>query len=159
MSNPAYLWLTDENGSPIVGASQVMGREGAIELKFFTHNLNIPTDGNTGRLTGTRIHSPIMIQKEADRTTPFLYKALTHNATLKFAVIKKYSISEAGKEVEYFNTLLEKVKIISITPDLYPDASTNTHLETVLLRYEKITWKYCDGNIIHTDQWNEFARY
>ncbi|HHE0135711.1 type VI secretion system tube protein Hcp, partial [Klebsiella pneumoniae] len=22
-------------------------------------------------------------------------------------------------------------------------------------RYEKITWKHCDGNIIFTDAWNE----
>ena len=32
MSIPAYLWLTDENGSPIVGGSLVTGREGAIAL-------------------------------------------------------------------------------------------------------------------------------
>ena len=159
MSNPSYLWLTDENGSPIVGSSQVNGRIGAIELKFFTHNLNIPSDGNTGRLTGTRIHAPIMFQKEVDRTTPFLYKAITHNSRLKSAIIKNYFINDAGREVEYFNTIMENVKIVSITPDLYPEASTQTHLETILLRYEKITWKYCEGNIIHADQWNEFARY
>lgn len=29
--------------------SLVSGREGAIELKSFTHNVNIPVDGNTGR--------------------------------------------------------------------------------------------------------------
>ena len=69
MSNPAYLWLTDENGSPMVGPSLVSGREGAIELKSFTHNVNIPIDGNTGKLTGTRIHMPIMFQKEFDRVT------------------------------------------------------------------------------------------
>ncbi|MBK0560709.1 type VI secretion system tube protein Hcp, partial [Klebsiella pneumoniae] len=33
MSNPAYLWLTDTNGSPITGSSLVTGRIGAIELK------------------------------------------------------------------------------------------------------------------------------
>jgi type VI secretion system secreted protein Hcp len=159
MSNPAYLWLTDENGSPIVGSSLVNGRVGAIELKSLTHNVNIPADGHTGRLTGTRIHTPIMFQKEADRTTPFLYKALTTNAKLKSAVIKNYSINEAGIEVEYFNTIMENAKILSITPDVYPGASTKTHLETILLCYEKITWKYCDGNIIHTDQWNNLATY
>lgn len=30
MSNPAYLWLTDANGSPVMGSSQVAGRIGAI---------------------------------------------------------------------------------------------------------------------------------
>ncbi|BDS19293.1 hypothetical protein KAM546c_05540 [Enterobacter roggenkampii] len=28
------------------------------------------------------------------------------------------------------------------------------HLELVLLRYEKITWHYRDGNVIHTDDWD-----
>ncbi|MFH7191189.1 type VI secretion system tube protein Hcp, partial [Klebsiella pneumoniae] len=28
MSNPAYLWLTDTNGSPITGSSLVTGRIG-----------------------------------------------------------------------------------------------------------------------------------
>ena len=53
MSNPAYLWITDENNSPIVGNSLVSGRVGAIELKSFTHNVNIPTNNHTGKLTGT----------------------------------------------------------------------------------------------------------
>ncbi|NMP29358.1 hypothetical protein GW590_21130 [Rahnella sp. SAP-1] len=29
------------------------------------------------------------------------------------------------------------------------------HIEQIELRYEKITWTYKDGNIIHSDSWNE----
>ncbi|ATA22106.1 type VI secretion system secreted protein Hcp [Gibbsiella quercinecans] len=154
MSNPAYLWLTDTNGSPVVGGSLVADRIGAIELKSFTHNVCIPTDSSTGRLTGTRVHAPIMFQKEFDRVTPILYKTLSEGATLKSATIKMYSVSEAGLETEYFNIILDNVKITSITPDLYPGAASGTHLETILLRYESITWKHCDGNIIYKDSWN-----
>ncbi|HHA1465192.1 TPA: Hcp family type VI secretion system effector [Enterobacter hormaechei subsp. xiangfangensis] len=154
MSNPAYMWLTDENGSPMIGSSLVSGRIGAIELKSLTHNVNIPADSNTGRLTGTRIHAPIMFQKEFDRVTPLLYKALATGATLKSAMIKMYIINEAGIESEYFNIFLENVKITSITSDLYPDAGSGTHLETILLRYESITWKHCEGNIVYKDSWN-----
>ncbi|MFG0643884.1 Hcp family type VI secretion system effector [Leclercia adecarboxylata] len=159
MSNPAYLFLTDENGSPMVGPCLVSGREGAIELKSFTHNVNIPVDGNTGRLTGTRIHMPVMFQKEFDRVTPLLFRALSMGKTLQSATIKMYQINQAGLEQEYFNIFLENVKITSITPDLYPGANTGTHLETVLIRYEKITCKHCEGNIIYSDSWNERATY
>jgi len=159
MSNPAYLFLTDENGSPMVGPCLVSGREGAIELKSFTHNVNIPVDGNTGRLTGTRIHMPVMFQKEFDRVTPLLFRALSMGKTLQSATIKMYQINQAGLEQEYFNIFLENVKITSITPDLYPGANTGTHLETVLIRYEKITSKHCEGNIIYSDSWNERATY
>lgn len=57
MSNPAYLWLTDESGSPLIGSSLVTGRIGAIELRSVTHHVFIPTDKNTGRLTSTRVIS------------------------------------------------------------------------------------------------------
>jgi type VI secretion system secreted protein Hcp len=154
MSNPAYLWLVDANGSPLVGASMVAGRIGAIEIKSLTHNVNVPADGNTGRLTGTRVHAPIQFQKEFDRVTPLLYKAQSEGAALQSATIKMYTINEAGLEQEYFNIILSNVKVTSITADLYPGAATGTHLETVLLRYESITWKHCDGNIIYTDGWN-----
>ena len=159
MSNPAYLFLTDENGSPVVGPCLVSEREGAIELKSLTHNVNIPVDRNTGKLTGTRIHMPIMFQKEFDRVTPLLFRALSTGRTLQSATIKMYQINEAGLEQEYFNIHLENVKITSITPDLYPGANTGTHLETVLIRYEKITWKHCDGNVVYSDTWNERATY
>ncbi|EOO1393004.1 type VI secretion system tube protein Hcp, partial [Escherichia coli] len=32
-----------------------------------------------------------------------------------------------------------------------------THCEYVDLTYEKITWHYIDGNIIHSDTWKERA--
>ena len=35
------------------------------------------------------------------------------------------------------------------------DYAQHGHIELVEMSYEKITWKYCDGNIIHSDSWNE----
>lgn len=155
MSNPAYMWLTNESGSLLEGSCMVSGRTGAIEVSSLTHNINIPTDNHTGKLSGTRIHAPIMFQKEFDKTTPLLYKAISMGTTLKSAIIKMYTIDDAGVEREYFNIILSNVKIVSITPDLYPSAGTGKHLETVLIRYEKIIWKHCDGNIQYTDEWNQ----
>ncbi|HCD9775252.1 TPA: type VI secretion system tube protein Hcp [Enterobacter hormaechei] len=151
MSNPAYLWLTDANGSPVTGGSMVSGRLGAIELKAVAHHLTIPVSGITGRLTGTRVHTPIAVQKEFDKTTPVLIRALCENQTLKSATIKMYQIDDAGIEREYFNIILDNVKITSITPNLFPGSGTGTHTETIELRYEAITWKHCDGNIVYRD--------
>ncbi|EPH5377859.1 type VI secretion system tube protein Hcp, partial [Escherichia coli] len=36
-----------------------------------------------------------------------------------------------------------------------PVYEKHNHLEQVELRYEKITWTYKDGNIIHSDAWSE----
>ncbi len=38
-----------------------------------------------------------------------------------------------------------------------PAFEKHNHLESIELRYEKITWSYKDGNIIHADSWNERA--
>ncbi|VUC89192.1 putative Hcp1 family type VI secretion system effector [Raoultella terrigena] len=135
----------------------VLGREGSIEVKSLSHHLTIPTDRNTGKLTGTRIHTPILIQKEFDRTTPLLARAICRGVTLKSAEIKMYRTNEAGFEVEYFNMLLENVKVTGFTPGLHPGVASGTHLENIEMRYETIQWKYTDGNIIFKDGWNERA--
>lgn len=157
MAVPVHLWLKDDGGAIIRGSSDVMDREGSIELRGLTHNLSIPTDGATGKLTGTRRHAPFMFDKEMDSSSPYLYKAVATGQTLQSAELKFYHINYSGLEEEYFNILLENVKIVSVTPIVH-DTRTITgtgHLESVQLRYEKITWLYKDGNIQYTDAWNE----
>ena len=51
---------------------------------------------------------------------------------------------------------LEGGRIGSVSPSMAgPEDMNNNHLETIELRYEKITWKHCDGNILYTDAWND----
>jgi len=73
----------------------------------------------------------------------------------KEAIIKMYRINDAGIEVEYFNIKLENVKITRISPVLFPLGFAGRHTEEVEIRYESIEWKYCDGNIMFKDTWNE----
>ncbi len=125
----------------------------------FAHGLHLPTDNMTGKIIGTRMHSALTFEKEFDSSSPYLYKAVAKGQTLKSAEFKWYKINDAGQEVEYFNMLLEGVKVVSVCPLMHncKNASTekHNHLEAISLRYEKITWKYCDGNIMFTDAWNE----
>ena len=87
-----------------------MDREGSVEIIGFGHGLHIPTDNNTGKITGTRIHAPMVLEKEFDSSTPYSIKQLQQANHLKSAEIKWYKINDAGQEVEYFNMLLEGVK-------------------------------------------------
>ena len=52
MAIPAYMWLKDDGGSAIKGSVDVNGREDSVEIVEFQHNVRIPTDANTGKLTG-----------------------------------------------------------------------------------------------------------
>lgn len=66
MAIPAYLWLKDDGGADIKGSVDVQGREGSIEVVALDHDVYIPTDNNTGKLTGTRTHKPFIFTKEID---------------------------------------------------------------------------------------------
>jgi type VI secretion system secreted protein Hcp len=63
MAIPAYLWIKDDGGADIKGSVTVQGREGSVEVLEFDHSVYIPTDGNTGKLTGTRVHTPLSFVK------------------------------------------------------------------------------------------------
>jgi type VI secretion system secreted protein Hcp len=159
MAIPAYLWLKNDGGADIKGSVDVQKREGSIEVVEFVHALTIPADNNTGKLTGTRVHAPVVLVKEFDSSSPYFYKAVTSGQTLKSAEFKWYRINDAGQEEEYFNTLLENVKVVSVAPVMHniknPATEKFNHMESIQLRYEKITWTYKDGNIVHSDSWNE----
>jgi len=91
MSTPAHLWLTDENDAPIIGECLIPARLGSIEMRTLTHSITIPVDASIGKLTGTRVHTPIVFQKEFDRTTPLLLRALCQGRVLKSAIIRTYT--------------------------------------------------------------------
>lgn len=159
MPIPAYMWLTDDAGKAIEGSVDVKGREKSVEVLEFEHQVRIPTDADTGKLTGTRKHEAIRLVKAYDASSPYLYKAVCEGQTLKKVEIKWYRIDDTGTETEYFNHLLENVKVCSVKPLMYnvKDQSKEkyVHLEEVQMRYQKITWTYCDGNLQASDSWSE----
>lgn len=159
MAIPAYLWLKDDGGANIYGSVNVQQRERSIEVLGFGHGLFLPTDNSSGKITGPRVHAPMTFEKEFDASTPYLYKAVSKGQTLASAEFKWYRIDDAGQETEYFNMLLESVKVVAVCPVMHDcknaSMEKHNHMESVSLRYEKITWKYCDGNIIFSDSWGD----
>ncbi|MFJ4376052.1 Hcp family type VI secretion system effector [Pseudomonas japonica] len=159
MAIPVYLWLQDDGGTDIKGSVNVIEREGSVEVVAFDHALATPTDANTGKVTGSRTHAAFRFTKEIDASTPYLYKAVTSAQTLKKALFRFYRINEAGREVEYFSITLEGVKVVGVAPKMLDiknvDNKVYSHLEVIELRYEKITWAYNEGNIVHSDAWDE----
>lgn len=157
MAVPVHLFLTDDGGAVIRGSCDVMDREGSIELRGLHHCLTIPTDSMTGKVTGTRQHSPFQFTKELDSASPYLFKAAATGQTLKSAEFRFYNINYAGQEVEYYRITLESVKVISVSPVMHDTRGCpgTGHMEEVALNYEKITHLYKDGNLLAHDAWNE----
>jgi len=157
MAVPVHLFLTDDGGSIIRGSSDVKDREGSMELRGLHHEITIPTDIMTGKVTGTRQHSPFQFTKELDSASPYLFKAAATGKTLKSAEFRFYNINYAGQEVEYYRITLENVKVISVCPVMHDTRSCpgTGHMEEVAFNYEKITHLFKDGNLIAQDAWNE----
>lgn len=157
MPIPAYMWIKDDTGAEVQGSSTVGGREGSIEVLAFDHEVRIPTDPDTGALTGTRKHEAVKFVKAYDASSSYLYKAVCEGQTFSEVEIKWYRIDDTGTETEYFNHKLEGVKVSSVKPVMYnvkdPTKERYVHLEEVQLRYTKITWTYVDGNLSHSDDW------
>lgn len=159
MGIPAHLWLKDDGGTPIKGSSTVTGRQDSIEIIGFSHGLNLPVDVHTGKVSGVRQHAPMMLEKEFDASSPYLFKAVSNGQTLQSAELVWYRINHAGQEEPFFKMSLEGVKISSINPSMPNVKLAGGHnlnpTESISLRYERITWRYVDGNIEHTDAWDE----
>lgn len=159
MAIPVYMFMTDDAGNKIKGSVDVKGREHSAEVLGLHHAVSLPVDNASGKITGKHRHLAYLIEKETDASTPYPYQALSKGKTLKSAELKFYRINHAGQEEEYFNTLLEDVKVVTILPVMH-DIKDRTkenfnHMEAIELRYKKITWRYLDGNVIHTDSWND----
>lgn len=158
MPIPVYLWLKDDAGNDIKGSVDVRGRENSIELHTFHHAVTLPTDHYSGKITAPREHSAILFNKEIDASSAYLYQAVSTGKKLNSAELRFYRINYAGQEELYFIILLENVHVITVGPMMYDIKSAfgerRNHLESVELSYEKITWHYLDGNIMHSDSWN-----
>ncbi|WP_373852976.1 type VI secretion system tube protein TssD [Klebsiella variicola subsp. variicola] len=159
MPIPPYMWLKDDGGADIKGSVDVQDREGSIEIIGLSHGVNLPVDSANGKITGTRQHSAMMIEKEVDSSTPYLYKAAATGQALQSAEIKFYHINHAGQEAAYYSVLMEQVRITGVNCGV-PNCKLSSndkinHVESVSLQYEKITWRIHDGNIQFSDAWNE----
>lgn len=148
---PAYLFLEDNSGGEIKGGVKIEGREGSIEAYHIDHKIWLPTDPETGALTGTRKHGMFTFLKKIDPSSPYLFSALTQGQTLVTAEFKFYQIDETGAETEYYNVKLEGVKVTS----LHKINTGVGYAEEVALRYQKITETFLDGNLQASDSWNQ----
>lgn len=143
MSLPVHVDIVGSKQGPIHGSCEMKGRENTILVQDVHHEIHIP-QGETG---GRRIHSPLVITKEIDRSSPLLEQAMVMGEVLSQVTVKWYRIDEKGHEEHYYTILLEKARITSMTIDM--------EIETVSFSYQKITWRWEQPVIETMDIWDE----
>jgi len=154
---PCHLTLEGEKQGKIEGSCDMLGREGTILTYAMRHNINIPRSPTDGLATGKRIHGPLCLLKEFDRSSPKLYQALCTGEHLKKVTLKWYRITKHGTEEHYFTHKLEDAIVVAIQPYMpITFLATNEparHMEEVAFTYKKIQWTWEAGGIEAEDSW------
>ena len=124
-------------------------------LEFF-QRVKLPTDIQTGQVTGSRIYDPFEITKEIDKLTPFMFQYCAEGKAFQSVEISLYEIAEAtGKETVYFKYTLTNVRLTSVE-NLMPSSAEATklniaHLEKIKLVAESIEWEHVKASTEFAD--------
>lgn len=159
MAMPSYLQITGKTQGKIEGSCQIKGKENTIEVWAFDHNVEIPRNIHDGLPSGTRIHQPLTIEKNIDKSSPKLYQALTSGEQLTEVILDFWRITPDGKEEKYYTIKLETAIIVamqSFYPETFIEANESyRHMEKVSFTYEKIIWTWQPDGIEAEDNWKE----
>jgi len=118
MAMPANLTMTGERQGKSDGSCDRKGRGGTILVYAMGHDVTIPRSPTDGLATGKRVHGPLTVTKEFDKSSPKLYQALCTGEHLKTVTLKWYRITKQGTEEHYFTHVLEDAIIVSIKPSM-----------------------------------------
>jgi len=162
MALNAYLTLKGQKQGTIIGGATNKGHEGQITVIAVSHGIISPRDPASGLPTGKRMHKPIVITKEVDKSSPLLYQALCTNENISSFVLNFYQpVLRVGAGIEtvnnYYRIELVNANIASIDfrmlNDKNPDLMKYAEYEEIAFTYQKITWTILDGGITSTDDW------
>lgn len=158
MATPGNLTIEGSEQGAIEGSCETVGREGTIAVQSWDHIVEIPTDSR-GVVSGRRVHRPMVIAKEIDKSSPMLYQALCTGEKLNSVKLDWYRLDGAGEEELYFSVLMGNALISRVRPWV-PNVLDKSnagfrHMEDVSIIYEKILWTWEPDGIEYEDAWGE----
>ena len=157
MPMPCHMSVTGENQGKIEGSCAIKGREGTILVYALDHTIQIPRDPHSGLPTGKRIHMPMTITKEIDKSSPKLMQALSSGEHLTEVVLDFYRISPKGTEEKYYTVKLAAGIIVSVEsyfPETFvAENEPFKHMEKISFTYGKIVWTWQPDGIEAEDDW------
>jgi|SRR6188768_1899854 len=162
MALNGYLRLKGQKQGQIKGSVLQKTREDSIMVIALSHSIVSPRDAASGLPTGKRMHKPLVITKEVDKSSPLLYNMLTNNENiptweLQFFTPQLDAKRGTGGEVQHYTVKLENANIASIdfrmANNKHPDLMKFELYEEIAFTYEKIIWTWKDGGIESEDSW------
>jgi type VI secretion system secreted protein Hcp len=157
MASNAYLTLKGQKQGTISGSVTQKGLEGSILVHSFSNSVTSPRDPASGLATGKRMHQPLTILKELDKSSPLLWNALVNNETLTSWQLAVWAPTPTGLDKQIYTITLTNASIASIR-EFMVDNEDPTLLklpvrEEITFTYQKIQWTWVDGGISAQDDW------
>lgn len=159
MALNAYLKIVGQKQGQIKGSVIQKGREDKIAVIAVTHEIISPRDAASGLPTGKRMHKPIVITKELDKSSPLLYNALVNNENITEWELQfwRHSPSATGTEYQNYTIKLTNANILFIDfrmdNNKHPDLMKYSEYEIIAFTYQKIAWHWNEGGIAAMDDW------
>lgn len=158
MPTPMFLTVTGQTQGNIEGSCTIKGHEKTILVQAVEHVIEIPKSPQTGLPTGKRVHGPLTITKELDKSSPKIFQALTSGEQLTDVKLSYYRISPQGKEELYYTTELKNAIVTSartwVPNCLDMNEKTMGHMEDISFTYETIIDTWTPDGIEAQDSWN-----
>lgn len=157
MPMPCYLTLKGTKQGKIDGSCDIAGHQGKILVQAVEHTVEIPKNPQTGLPSGKRIHGPITLTKEIDKSSPKIFQALASGEQLETVELEFYRVNPQGNEEKYYTIKLMNAVVAcgrTWVPNCLSQASNEMgHMEDISFTYEKIVWVADIDGIEAEDSW------
>jgi type VI secretion system secreted protein Hcp len=163
MALNAYMAAVGQKSGQIKGGVTQKGRENTIQVVGYSHEIVSPRDPQSGLPTGQRMHKPLIITKQLDKSTPILYQILCTNENLLSVTIQfwtpqlKTASGMSSSSVQHFTIKITNANIAQIQAsseyDSHAETKSGEETEKISFTYQKIEWTWTDGGISSSDDW------
>lgn len=145
MPLPYTVELISRSSGKIKGSGCIYGKSHVIIGYGFNHSISVPDDHAEAYPFTQRIHGPLTICKETDKTSPVLMGHLVSCGLFEKVIIRFYKADPKGKELNSYTVTLEDAIITDISPETKKTFIKKNEpfrdMEHVSFAYRSILWK------------------
>lgn len=149
-----YCTVVGTKQGPFLGDPGLRGT-GQIAVYSISQDLKVPFDAASGLSTGKRQHSPLIIVKELDKSSPQFFVAAATNETLKSVTCALYRNAADGQMRAYYKIALTNATVVEIqdSGNGVNGAAQGDERERISFSYQKIELTDLDSNTTAIDDW------
>lgn len=150
-----YCSVVGVKQGPFQGDPGPRGSSTQIAVYSITQDLKVPFDAASGLSTGRRQHSPLIIVKELDKSSPQFFTAAATNETLHSVICTMYRNAADGALRAYYKIALTNATIVEIqnSGNGVNGGALGDERERISFTYQKIELTDLDSNTSAIDDW------